>query len=133
MANALHSSIKKPILDADVDFLVLTSKLSLCDTTDHAMNAAVDDFANDVEVAFEESATLGTLTTTAGAFDAANGTWSAAAGDPCEYVELWFDEAGASSTDHLIAAYDTFASGMPVTLNGGDVNFTVNASGFFSV
>jgi hypothetical protein len=134
VANALHTSVKKLFLDADLDLLVATIKLSLCDTANHAMDAANDNFADDVEAAFEETATLDNKTTTGGAFDDTdNGTWPAASGDPCEYVEMWCDTGGASSTDPLIAAYDTFASGMPVTLNGGDVTFTVHASGFFSI
>jgi hypothetical protein len=134
VANALYTLTKKVILDADLDFLVATIKLSLVDSADYTVNIATDNFANDAEAGFEEDATLDNKTTTDGAFDDTdNGTWAAASGDPCERVVMWCDTGGASSTDPLIAYYDTFASGMPVTLNGGDVTFTVHASGFFSI
>ena len=130
----MHTSIKKTILDADVDFLVATIKVSLCDQADHAMNTGVDDFVDDLTGGcIEETATLGTKTTTGGAFDSADPTFTAAAGDPCEYLELWCDTAGASSTDNLIAGYDTATSGLPVTLNGGDVVVQVHTSGWFSI
>ena len=133
MANYINTPTKKVILDADLDFLVATIKAVLIDAADYTRSAAHDFYDDVAAAAREESATLGTKTTTSGAFDSADGTWTAAAGDPCEEVILYCDTAGADSTDNLIADYDTFASGMPVTLNGGDVNYTVNASGWFSI
>jgi len=137
MANSLFASVKKLWLDADLDMLVATIKADLIDTADDTFTAATDNFYDDVvAAAIEETATLANPTTgvvAAGVYDTDNGTWTAAAGDPCENVLLWCDTAGASSTDPLIAFYDTFSSGMPVTLNGGDVNFTVSASGWFAL
>jgi hypothetical protein len=136
MANILHNNARKLWLDADLDMLVATIKIDLIDAADDTIIAA-DDYYDDIAAAaIEETATLGTKTTgvvATGVFDSADGTWSAAAGDPCEEVEMWCDTGGAASTDPLIANYDTFASGMPVTLNGGDVNYTVNASGWFAI
>lgn len=133
MANSLMVSVKKRFLDADTDLLVATIKVVLGDATDVTPNPATHDFYDDVVAGVEESATLGSKTTTGGSFDAADPTWAAAAGDPCDWVVLYEDTGGADSTDPLIAYYDTFASGMPVTLNGGDVSLTVNAAGFFSL
>lgn len=126
--------MKKKILDQDggLDFLADTIKVSLIDGADYTYSSA-HDFQDDIAAGVEETATLGTKTTTAGAFDSADPTFTAAAGDPCEYVILWSDTGGAASTDPLIAYFDTFSSGMPVTLNGGDVTLTVNASGWFSL
>lgn len=135
MANGFYIPTKKVILDADLDFLVATIKLDLIDAADYTRDLTNHNFYDDVAAgAIEATATLDNKTTTAGAFDDTdNGTWSAVSGDPCEEVIMWCDTGGASSTDNLIVNYDTFASGMPVTLNGGDITFTVHASGFFSI
>lgn len=134
MANLLHTATKKLWLDADLDMLVATIKADLIDAADDTIDPSTDDFYDDITAAaIEETATLGTKTTTGGTFDSADGSWSSASGDPCEEVELWCDTAGASSTDPLIANYDSFSSGMPVTLNGGDVDYQVNASGWLSL
>jgi len=113
--------------------LVAVIKADLIDAADDTILVTDAYYDAILAAAIEETATLGTKTTTGGVFDSADGVWSAAVGDPCEQVELWCDTAGISSTDPLIARYDTFVSGMPVTLNGGDVNWVVNASGWFAL
>lgn len=133
MANALFTSIKKRFLDADTDLLEDTIKAVLGDADDVVPNVATHAFYSDIAAGVEETATLGSKTTTGGSFDAADPVFAAASGDPCDWVVLYHDTAGADSTDPLIAYYDTFSSGMPVTLNGGDVTLTVHASGFFSL
>ncbi len=131
MANALYPAVKKKILDQDtgLDFLADTIKVSLIDTADYTYNSS-HDFQDDIAAGVEETATLASKTTTGGAFDSADVTFTAASGDPCEAFILWSDTGGAASTDPLIAYWDT-STGLPVTLNGGDVGITVNASGWF--
>ncbi len=136
MANAVYTKTKQNILDqvAGLDFTADTLKVDLVDTADYTVNISTHDFHDDITGAgIEETATLGSKTSTSGTFDSADPTFSAAAGDPCEAIIPWGDTAGASSTDPVIAYYDTFSSGMPVTLNGGDVVVTVNASGWLSL
>ena len=133
MANALAASIKKQFLDGDRDLLSETVKVSLIDHNDVTPNPATHDYYNDVQSGEVAVATLASKTTTGGSFDAADPTFSAVSGDQAEGVVVWVDTAGASSTDPLVAIYDTFSSGMPVTPNGGDITLTVAASGFFSL
>ena len=135
MANALFSLTKGVILDGGINFGSATIKVDLLDTADDDPNVSTDDFYDDIAAgAAEETATLGSNTTsTTGTFDSADPTFSAASGDACEELLLWNDTGGASSTDHLVASYDTFTSGMPVTPNGGDITVTVNASGWFTL
>ena len=57
-------------------------------------------------------------------------TWSTVSGDQSEAIILWDDTI---TNDRLIAFYDTGITGMPVTPNGGNINVTVNASGWFSL
>lgn len=78
------------------------------------------------------SGNLGTKTTTSGVFDAADATFSAVTGDPCEVLFLMRD-SGSDATSAVIAVIDSFTSGMPVTPNGGDINVTWSASGILSL
>jgi hypothetical protein len=76
------------------------------------------------------SKTIGTVAT--GTFDAADTTFSALSGDQSEQL-LLFKNTGTDSTAILIAQWDTFTSGMPVTPNGGDIVVVWNASGIFQI
>lgn len=132
MANVLYASAKKKILDADIDLLVDTIKVALIDTNDVAFNSA-HDFYDDISAAVVGTpVTLGTKTTTAGAFDSADPTWTAVSGDVCEAI-IMYKDTGVAGTSALIAFYDTGITGLPVTPNGGDITYTVHASGWFSL
>ena len=135
MANALFTLTKGVILDGGINFGSATIKVDLIDTADDNPDVSTDDFYNDIAAgAAVSTATLASVTTsTAGVFDSADPTFTAVTGDQSEELLLWNDTGGASSTDHLVASYDTFGSGMPVTPNGGDIAVTVNASGWFSL
>jgi hypothetical protein len=65
-----------------------------------------------------------------GVFDTADFTWSAVSGSASGILVL-YDDTHASKA--LIVYYDTGMTGMPVTPNGGDINCTVHASGWFSL
>lgn len=67
-----------------------------------------------------------------GVFDAADTTFTTLTGDQAEQL-LLFKNTGVDATSILIACWDTFTSGMPITPNGGDVTVQWNASGIFSV
>ena len=132
MANVLYASAKKKILDADIDLLVDTIKVALIDTNDVAFSAA-HDFYDDISAAVVGTpVALGTKTTTDGAFDSADPTWSAVTGDVCEAIVMYKD-TGVAGTSALIAWYDTGITGLPVTPNGGDITYTVHTSGWFSL
>lgn len=136
MANALYDTFKEGILgntafDLDTDII----KASLIDSADYTFSAAHDEYsggARDVPLAaiVAESPTLTSPTVVNGVFDTANFTWTAVTGDPSEAIILWDDTL---TNDRLIAFYDTGMTGMPVTPNGGDINVTVNGSGWFSL
>ena len=76
--------------------------------------------------------TLGSKTTTAGTFNAANVTFSAVApGATASYVCI-FKDTGTNSTSPLICLFDTI-TGFPVSTNGGDIIISWNASGIFKL
>jgi hypothetical protein len=66
-----------------------------------------------------------------GVFDAADTVHTALTGDQVEQLIIAKD-TGVEATSILIAIYDTFTSGMPLTPNGGDVTVQWNGSGIFS-
>ena len=135
-ANAAYDTFKEGILgntafDLDTDVI----KASLIDSADYTFSAAHDEYSGasrDVALAaiVAESPQLGSPTVTAGVFDTANFTWSAVTGDQSEAVILWDDTL---TNDRLMIFYDTGMTGMPVTPNGGDINFTVHGSGWFAI
>lgn len=75
------------------------------------------------------SKTVGTVGT--GVFDAADTVFTALTGDQAEQLFL-FKDTGVEATSIILAQWDTFTSGMPVTPNGGDVTVVWNASGIYS-
>ena len=99
-----------------------TFKVFLIDAADYTVNLATDDFLNDVAGAAREEGpvTLGSLANALdGVIDAADITFTAAAGDPCEAL-LIYKFVSVDSDSPLLIYIDT-ATGLPVTLNGGDV------------
>jgi hypothetical protein len=135
MANALYNTYKEGLLDKIFDMNTDVIKASLVDAADYTFSAAHDEYsggARDVPsgAIVAESSALGSPTIASGVFDTANFTWSAVTGDVSEDVILWDDTI---ANDRLVAFYDTGMTGMPVTPNGGDINFTVHASGWFAL
>lgn len=135
MANALYDTYKEGLLNKEFDMNTDGIKATLIDGADYSYSAAHDfyggstpDVAAGAKVA--ESGALSTPTISAGVFDTADFTWSTVTGDQSENIILWDDTI---TDDRLVAFYDTGMTGMPVTPNGGDINVTVNGSGWFSL
>lgn len=137
MANALYNPFKQQLLDnttaIDMDGDVI--KATLIDSADYTFSAAHDEYSGgstDVAAAAKvaESSALTSPTCSNGTFDTADFTWSTVTGDQSEAIILWDDTV---TNDRLVAFYDTSITGMPVTPNGGNINVTVNASGWFSL
>lgn len=135
MANALYDTFKQGLLNKEFDLDTDTIKATLIDSADYTYSAAHDFYGGaslDVPAGAKvaESAALGSPTITNGTFDTADFSWTAVTGDQSEAIILWDDSI---TDDRLIAFYDTGMTGMPVTPNGGNINVTVNASGWFSL
>lgn len=135
MANALYVPFKNSALGSgtQVDLDTDTIKVILADSADYTVNLTTHDFLNDVASGARVStATLASKAISGGAFDSADPTWTAVTGDVCELV-IMFKDTGNEATSPLIAYYDTFSAGMPITPNGGNIVATVHASGWFSL
>jgi hypothetical protein len=70
--------------------------------------------------------TLGTKTITDGVFDAADPTWTAVSGAAVVAYVLYKD-TGVAATSPLIGYFDTAASGLPVTPNGGNISIAFDS------
>jgi len=135
MANALYDTFKQGLLDKIFDMNTDVTKASLIDSADYTYSAAHDEYsggARDVALAsiVAESGALGSPTIVNGVFDTADFSWTAVTGDPSEAIIVWDDTI---ANDRLVAFYDASMTGMPVTPNGGDINVTVHASGWFAL
>jgi len=129
MANVVYPKWKEAVINGGTNVALSgTLKVSLIDTGDESYNAA-DSFYSDITAAaVVATATLGTKTYTNGLLDAADTTFSAVTGDPCEALLLWID-TGTTTTSRLVAWIDTGVTGLPVTPNGGNINILWSASG----
>ena len=134
MANAVYPKGKKAILDGDVDFLTDTIKIVLVDAT--YTYSTAHDFLDDIAAGdrVATSAALSSKTTTDGAFDAADVTFTSLTGNT---VTSWvlFKDTGTASTSQLIAYFDTVSGGgaLSFTPNGGNFTLSFGASGIFTI
>lgn len=134
MANAVYPKGKKAILDGDVDFLTDTIKIVLVDAT--YTYSTAHDFLDDIAAGdrVATSAALSSKTTTDGAFDAADVTFTSLSGNT---VTSWvlFKDTGSAATSQLIAYFDTVSGGGALSFTPNGSNFTVSfgASGIFTI
>lgn len=97
--------------------------------TAHVPNLATMRDVADISADSADFVALANVTTTDGVLDADDISFEAvAAGDEVDsiWIAVW-DTDEASSP--LVFYVDSFASGMPITPNGGDIDITWNASG----
>lgn len=133
MSNAIYPLYKQALLagTGGTDMSGGTVKASLIDTGTYTYSAA-HEFYDDLSGVVDDSGALGTKTFTNGAFDSADVTWPAVTGNTAEAIVLWLD-TGTPGTSRLIAYIDTGQTGLPVTPNGGDITYTVDAAGWFTL
>jgi hypothetical protein len=135
VANKIYPKYKQALLDgaSNIDLDGGNIKAALIDLADYTYSDA-HDFLDDVggTAIVAASGNLASKTIVDGVFDAADFSFSSVTGDQSEGLILYYD-TGTASTSRLIAYFDTGVTGFPVTPNGGDINVTVNASGFFAL
>jgi hypothetical protein len=131
MANVIYPKFKEALLQGTYNLSTAVVRAVLIDTGTYTYNAAHDFYDDLSGVVGTESGALGSKTFTNGVFDSANITFTAVTGATAEAIVLFVD-TGVAAADALIAFIDT-GTGLPVTPNGGDINVTVNASGWFTL
>lgn len=138
MSNVPFDSYRK-ILVGDsatglIDWNADTMKAALIDQAVVAPNPATHDFWDDLVAALVGPlATLAGVTfPSAGKVDCNDWVFTAVSGATAEQLVI-FKSTGVNSTSPLAVRYDTFATGMPVTPNGGDINVTAPTLGLFTI
>ncbi len=133
MANAIYPKYKEAILNgsSNADMSAGTVKVALVDTGTYTYSAA-HEFLSSLSGVVGTAQTLGTKTFTDGTFDSANPTWTAVSGATVEALVIYID-TGVAGTSRLVSFMDTSQTNLPVTPNGGDITYTVSASGWFDL
>ena len=135
MANLLYPKFKQGLLNKEHDVDTDIIKATLVDTGAYTYAATHYAYGTDIPAGAKiaVSPQLTTPTIVDGVFDTADFTWTAVTGAQSEAIVLWNDTTTTPTADALIALYDTGMTGMPVTPNGGNINVTVHASGWFAL
>lgn len=124
MANTLYDSARQGFLEAQVNWLTDTMKVLLVDSGAYTPNVSTHQFLADIPISSRIAGpvTLTAKTTTGGAADAADVTFTSVSGASIEMIVIYKD-TGTEATSPLIAMIDT-ATGLPITPNGGDIIVT---------
>ena len=124
MANTLYDAARQRFLEAQLNWLTDTIKVLLVDTGAYTPQTSVHQYLSDVSASSRVAGpvTLTSKTTTGGAADAADVTFTSVTGPSIEAIIIYAD-TGTESTSPLMAFIDT-ATGLPITPNGGDIIVT---------
>lgn len=124
MANALYDKGRQRFLEGQFNWLTDTIKCLMVDSAAYTVNLAVHEFLSDIgsSARITTPVTLTAKTSTGGAADAADVTFTSVSGPSIEAIILYRD-SGTEATSPLIAYIDT-ATGLPITPNGGDIIVT---------
>lgn len=124
MANTLYDYARQRFLEAQLNWTADTIKVILVDTGAYTPNTATHQYLSDVSgsARIAGPVTLTSKSTTGGAANAGDCTFTAVTGASIEAIIIYKD-TGTESTSPLIAYIDT-ATGLPITPNGGDIIVT---------
>lgn len=124
MANALFDKARQRFLEGQFNWNTDTIKAVLVDTGTYTPNLSAHEFLSDISTGARVamSGAFTGKTTTGGAADANDITYTSVTGPSIEAIVI-FKDTGTDSTSPLIAYIDT-ATGLPITPNGGDIIVT---------
>lgn len=124
MANTLYDNSRKMFLEGQLNWLTDDIKVQMVDTGSYTANFSTHQYLSDIGSAARigPAVLLASKTTTGGAADAADATFTSVSGASIEAIVLYKD-TGVEGTSPLIAYIDT-ATGLPITPNGGDIIVT---------
>lgn len=125
MANTLFNLARKQFLEAQINWDTNDIKVLLIKTSEYSFGAAHQTLADIPAIARVGSEqTMVTATTTDGAADADDVTFSSVtAGDQVGAV-LIYKRIGVADADTVLIAWLDTATGLPITTNGGDIIIT---------
>lgn len=124
MANTLYDYARQRFLEAQINWMTDTIKCILVDTGAYTPQTSVHQYLSDIPTSARIAGpvTLTSKSTTGGAADAADCTFTSVSGNSIEAIIIYSD-TGTEATSPLIAYIDT-ATGLPITPNGGDIIVT---------
>lgn len=124
MANTLYDYARQRFLEAQLNWMTDTIKVLLVDTGAYTPQTSVHQYLSDIPTSARIAGpvTLTSKSTTGGAADAADCTFTSVTGASIEAIVIYKD-TGTEGTSPLIAYIDT-ATGLPITPNGGDIIVT---------
>jgi len=124
MANTLYDYARQRFLESQINWMTDTIKVLLVDTGAYTPQTSVHQYLADIPVSSRIAGpvTLTSKSTTGGAADAADCTFTSVTGSSIEAIVIYKD-TGTEATSPLIAYIDT-ATGLPITPNGGDIIVT---------
>ena len=124
MANALFDKARQRFLEGQFNWNTDTVKAVLVDTGTYTVNLSAHEFLSDIGTGarISTSGAFTGKTTTGGAADANDITFTSVTGASIEAIVLYKD-TGTDATSPLIAFIDT-ATGLPITPNDGDIIVT---------
>lgn len=124
MANTLYDFARQRFLEAQLNWMTDTIKVILVDTGAYTPQTSVHQYLADIPISARIAGpvTLTSKTTTGGAADGADVTFTSVTGASIESIIIYSD-SGTEATSPLIAYIDT-ATGLPITPNGGDIIVT---------
>lgn len=124
MANTLYDYARQRFLEGQLNWLTDTIKVYLVDTGAYTPQTAIHQYLADIPLSARIAGpvTLTSKSTTGGAADAADCTFTSVSGATIEALVIYRD-TGSEATSPVIAYIDT-ATGLPITPNGGDIIVT---------
>lgn len=124
MANTLYDFARQRFLEAQINWMSDVIKVILVDSGAYTVQTSVHQYLSDIPTSARIAGpvTLTAKSTTGGAADAADITFTAVSGASIEAIIIYVD-SGTEATSPLIAFIDT-ATGLPITPNGGDIIVT---------
>ncbi len=124
MANTLYDYARQRFLEGQLNWLTDTIKVYLVDTGAYTPQTAIHQYLADITLSARIAGpvTLTSKSTTGGAADAADCTFTSVSGATIEALVIYRD-TGSEATSPVIAYIDT-ATGLPITPNGGDIIVT---------
>ena len=124
MANTLYDYARQRFLEGQLNWLTDTIKVYLVDTGAYTPQTAIHQYLADIPLSARIAGpvTLTSKSTTGGAADAADCTFTSVSGATIEAIVIYKD-TGSEATSPVIAYIDT-ATGLPVTPNGGNITVT---------
>lgn len=123
MANALYDKGRQAFLEGSIATLTDTIKAVLVDTGVYTVDLVNHQYLSSLTGTVGTAVTLGTKTTSAGVFDAADISFTALSSAPSIEAIVIYKDTGTAATSPLLAYIDT-ATGLPVAAGATQVDVT---------